>query len=251
MTKKSDRLAVLIDADNVSASIVDGLLEEIAGLGEATVKRIYGDFSSSSVIGPWKDALLRCAIHPIQQFAYTAGKNATDIALIIDAMDLLHSGLYDGFCIVSSDSDFTPLVMRIHESGLPVYGFGEKKTPEPFRNACNKFTYIEVLRKAEATATVSTKVAPCPAAVTPKQEAALPAFVRDVIEKAYDDSGWALLSSVGNYLTKVRSDFDPRLYGCPNSRLSTFVRAFPKQIQIREEKVAGTDMKQIYVRLKG
>src|SRR5690606_17939637 len=140
------RLAVLIDADNAHAAVIEGLLAEIARFGEATVKRIYGDFTSSSSAG-WKKVLNRHAIKPVQQFAYTSGKNATDSTLIIDAMDLLYTRRFDGFCLVSSDSDFTGLALRIREEGLMVYGFGERKTPEAFRNACHKFLFTEVLRQ--------------------------------------------------------------------------------------------------------
>ena len=145
MEKKVLRLAVLIDADNVSASIIEGLLTEIAGIGDVSVKRVYGDFTSS-YNNKWKDTFNKFAIKPMQQFAYTTGKNSTDGTLIIDAMDLLHSGRFEGFCIVSSDSDYTGLAVRIKEEGLQVYGFGRKHTPEAFRNACNKFTFLEVLK---------------------------------------------------------------------------------------------------------
>ena len=142
---RSPRLAVLIDADNASAKIADGLFEEIAKIGEASVRRIYGDFSSARSRG-WADILSKHAIIPQQQFAYTAGKNASDITLVIDAMDLLHSGRFDGFCLVSSDSDFTRLAARIREQGIDVFGFGEQKTPESFRQACRRFVYTENLR---------------------------------------------------------------------------------------------------------
>ncbi|MFN5453125.1 NYN domain-containing protein, partial [Bradyrhizobium sp.] len=146
---RSPRLAVLIDADNASAKIVDGLFEEIAKIGEASVRRIYGDFSSPRS-KPWADTLARHAIVPQQQFAYTTGKNASDITLVIDAMDLLHSGRFDGFCLVSSDSDFTRLAARIREQGIDVFGFGEQKTPESFRQACRRFIYTENLRSDAA-----------------------------------------------------------------------------------------------------
>jgi len=148
------RLAVLIDADNAQASIIEGLLEEIARLGEATVKRIYGDFTSPAS-SQWKKVLNKYAIKPVQQFAYTTGKNATDSTLIIDAMDLLYTRRFDGFCLVSSDSDFTGLALRIREEGLTVFGFGEQKTPEAFRNACHKFIFTEVLRQSTGIKTES------------------------------------------------------------------------------------------------
>lgn len=165
--QRIERLAVLIDADNVSAGVVEDLLKAIADLGEATVKRIYGNFFSS-YLASWKEPLQRHAIKPIQQFAYTTGKNATDSALIIDAMDLLHSGRFDGFCLVSSDSDFTGLARRIREEGLHVYGFGEQKTPEAFRNACHQFICLEGLRKAPALDKKKGK-APSPATTRAKQ----------------------------------------------------------------------------------
>ncbi len=143
------RLAVLIDADNAQAAVIEGLLAEIARFGEATVKRIYGDFTSPASAS-WKKVLQRHAIKPVQQFAYTTGKNATDSTLIIDAMDLLYTRKFDGFCLVTSDSDFTGLAMRLREEGLNVLGFGEKKTPEAFRNACHKFVFTEVLRRVQA-----------------------------------------------------------------------------------------------------
>ncbi|WP_009629878.1 NYN domain-containing protein [Synechocystis sp. PCC 7509] len=145
---KSDRLAVLIDADNATATMIEPLLKEVAKYGTAHVKRVYGDWTSTH-LSSWKDKLNRFAIQPIQQFSYTSGKNSTDSALIIDAMDLLYTNNFNGFCIVSSDSDFTRLACRIRESGLIVYGFGEKKTPEPFQKACDKFTYTENLEETE------------------------------------------------------------------------------------------------------
>ena len=147
MSDDTRRLAVLIDADNASSQIADGLFEEIAKIGEASVRRIYGDFAASRMKG-WSAVLSRHAIIPQQQFAYTPGKNASDIALVIDAMDLLHSGRFDGFCLVSSDSDFTRLAARIREQGTDVYGFGEQKTPESFRQACRRFIYTENLLPA-------------------------------------------------------------------------------------------------------
>src|SRR6201988_443088 len=145
VSENADRLAVLIDADNAQPAIAEGLLAEVAKFGTAHVKRAYGDWTGTSVKG-WKDQLLTQSIQPIQQFAYTTGKNATDAAMVIDAMDLLYSGRFDGFCIVSSDSDFTRLAARLRESGMTVYGFGERKTPKPFLAACDKFVYVENLR---------------------------------------------------------------------------------------------------------
>lgn len=214
---RSARLAVLIDADNASAKIADGLFEEIAKIGEASVRRIYGDFSTQRMKG-WTDILARHAIIPQQQFAYTTGKNASDITLVIDAMDLVHSGRFDGFCLVSSDSDFTRLASRIREEGLDVYGFGEQKTPESFRQACRRFIYTENLlperiapgRGAE---TVAAPLAP-PSAVTP--------MLKRVIDQMESEDGWVNLGTFGKQLQTLYTDFDPRTYG--HKKLSDLVR---------------------------
>jgi uncharacterized LabA/DUF88 family protein len=209
------RLAVLIDADNAQPAIVDVLLAEIAKYGTAHVKRAYGDWTTGNLRG-WKDQLLAQSIQPIQQFAYTRGKNATDAAMVIDAMDLLYSGRFDGFCIVSSDSDFTRLATRIRESGPIVYGFGERKTPKPFVAACDKFIYIENLSYAEG----STEPAGEPLARTTRASAAqlkadttLVSRLRNAVEAASDDDGWAPLASVGQIITNQSPDFDSRTYG--------------------------------------
>lgn len=214
---RSPRLAVLIDADNASAQIADGLFEEIAKIGEASVRRIYGDFSGTRSKG-WADKLQKHAIIPQQQFAYTTGKNASDITLVIDAMDLLHSGRFDGFCLVSSDSDFTRLAARIREQGADVFGFGEQKTPESFRQACRRFIYTENLRPERA---VSGK--PQAAAKPPLQppSAALP-ILEKIIRQMDSEDGWVKLGSVGNQLANLASDFDPRTYGF--AKLSDLVR---------------------------
>jgi uncharacterized LabA/DUF88 family protein len=204
------KLAVLIDADNARPAIVEGLLAEIAKYGTAHVKRIYGDWTKPDLNG-WKEALLRYSIQPIQQFRYTVGKNATDSAMIIDAMDLLYSERFDGFCIVSSDSDFTRLASRIRESGHIVYGFGEHKTPEPFRTACATFIYTEVLVKAtaaEPTAGVQRR-----SAKELRGDAQLMNLLRNAIEAASDDSGWAGLGAIGSIINKQSPDFDSRNYG--------------------------------------
>jgi len=221
------RLAVLIDADNAQASITEGLLAEVAKYGTAHVKRAYGDWTAPNLRG-WKDQLLAQSIQPIQQFAYTTGKNATDAAMVIDAMDLLYSGRFDGFCIVSSDSDFTRLAARLRESGMTVYGFGERKTPKPFVAACDKFVYIENLRFAdadEASGALGAKPAqPKPAtAAQLKGDAALVSLLRNAVEAASDDDGWAPLSSVGNIITNQRPDFDSRSYGY--GKLSDLIKA--------------------------
>ena len=224
-SENAARLAVLIDADNAQPSIIEGLLAEVAKYGTAHVKRAYGDWTGTSLKG-WKDQLLAQSIQPIQQFAYTKGKNATDAAMVIDAMDLLYSGRFDGFCIVSSDSDFTRLAARIRESGLTVYGFGERKTPKPFVAACDKFIYIENLTYDESIAThVGEAAKPVRRATAAqlKGDAALVNLLRNAVEAASDDDGWAALATVGNILTNQRPDFDSRTYGY--AKLSDLIEA--------------------------
>ncbi|NIY65567.1 NYN domain-containing protein [Streptomyces malaysiensis] len=204
------KLALLIDADNAKPAALEELLAEVAKYGTAHVKRAYGDWTGTRLKG-WKNQLLTHSVQPIQQFAYTTGKNATDSAMVIDAMDLLYSGRFDGFCIVSSDSDFTRLAARIRESGLTVYGFGERKTPKPFVAACDKFIYAENL--PSATAPAEAKPAPQTTAAKLKGDTALINLLRQAVEAASDDDGWAHLASVGHIITKQRSDFDSRTYG--------------------------------------
>lgn len=252
------RLAVLIDADNAQASVIEGLLAEVAKYGLASVKRIYGDFTTQQQ-AQWKKVLLKHSISPVQQFAYTSGKNATDSALIIDAMDLMYTGRFDGMCLVSSDSDFTRLAQRLREEGLTVYGFGEHKTPDPFVQACDKFIYTEVLRAeapepAVAPAKPARKVAakkqpaakasmpePAPAAPSPGKAATQPVplgLLRQAIEEASDDEGWAHLGAMGAYLNKIKPNFDPRLYG--QKKLSDLLRKQPKHFSVVErETTAG------------
>lgn len=199
-----DRLALLIDADNANPSRLSELLAEIAKYGTASVRRAYGNWTSGHLSG-WKSGLLDHSIQPIQQFNYTTGKNATDSAMIIDAMDLLYSGRLHGFCIVSSDSDFTRLAARIREQGLIVYGFGERKTPKPFVVACDKFVYTENLGQEEA-----------PSPQPPpklKRDKALDRLLREAVESTSDDTGWANLSAIGSALMRQASDFDARNYG--------------------------------------
>ena len=251
------RLAVLIDADNAQAAVIEGLLAEIARFGEATVKRIYGDFTAQTS-SSWKKVLQRYAIKPVQQFAYTTGKNATDSTLIIDAMDLLYTRKFDGFCLITSDSDFTGLAMRLREEGLTVLGFGEKKTPDAFRNACHKFVFTEVLRAstvaepAEPTQkTVDEPKASPPkpptGATEPKQEFPKQ-FVLTALEQSIDDAGWAHLGTFGSYLTKLQPDFDSRLYGF--KKLSELVKA-KTELFVTEERLApGSTQKVLYVRAK-
>jgi uncharacterized LabA/DUF88 family protein len=223
-SENAARLAVLIDADNAQPSITEGLLAEVAKYGTAHVKRAYGDWTAPNLKG-WKDHLLAQSIQPIQQFAYTRGKNATDAAMVIDAMDLLYSGRFDGFCIVSSDSDFTRLAARLRESALTVYGFGERKTPKPFVAACDKFIYIENLTfdeddddenggDAPAKGVSAKPPRPKPASAAQlKNDHELVNFLRNAVEAASDEDGWAPLSGVGNIITNQRPDFDSRSYG--------------------------------------
>jgi len=266
------RLAVLIDADNAQPSVIEGLLAEVAKYGVASAKRIYGDWTLPN-LKQWKDSLNKHSISPMQQFAYTKGKNSTDSSLIIDAMDLMYTGRFDGFCLVSSDSDFTRLAQRLREGGMMVYGFGEKKTPDAFVQACDKFIYTEVLRAETATPRAATKVPRSATAkpgksaaegvdpdtatagpVTADKRTAIAArgaagnafpfeLVRSAIDDASDDSGWAHLSSIGSYLTKVRPDFDPRLYG--QKKLSDLLRQHPHLFVLEERGSAGA----LYVRL--
>jgi hypothetical protein len=248
------RLAVLIDADNAQPAVIEGLLAEVAKYGVASVKRIYGDFTSTRS-AQWKKALLTHSINPVQQFAYTSGKNATDSSLIIDAMDLLYTRRFDGFCLVSSDSDFTRLAQRLREEGLTVYGFGEQKTPDAFVQACDKFIYTEVLRpeSAEPAKPVETPTPPAKAAkpakpakaASPKKTPDKPSverppppfdLIRQAIEEASDEQGWAQLGAIGTYLTKVRPDFDPRLFG--HKKLSELLKAYPTHFALEERGTA-------------
>jgi len=214
-------LAVLIDADNANPAIIEGLLAEVAKLGIASVKRIYGNWTSNQ-LSSWKEVLLEYSIQPIQQFSYTTGKNATDSAMIIDAMDLLYTGHFSGFCLVSSDSDFTRLASRIREAGLRVYGFGEQKTPRPFVTACDRFIYTEVFRK-KADEPESVAVKPWPAKAL-RSETKLLRLIRDAIDAcASEEDEWALLGPVGSFINKTANDFDPRNYGFV--KLSSLINA--------------------------
>ncbi len=227
--------------------MIEPLLSEIAGLGESIVKRIYGDFTSTQS-AQWKKILNQFSIKPMQQFAYTTGKNSTDSALIIDAMDLLHSGNINVFCLVSSDSDFTGLALRIREAGLLVYGFGEQKTPEAFRNACHKFIFTELLQKpdkSDSNSSSETNSSSDKMASGIKSQKFPTALICEAIEKSSDDSGWAGLGAVGSYLNKVRPDFDARLFGAQNSKLSTLMKMNPKLIELKERQNNGT-----FVRVK-
>lgn len=249
------RLAVLIDADNAQASAIKELLEEIAGLGEATVRRIYGDFTSTNSAS-WKKVLNRHSIKPVQQFAYTTGKNATDGTMIIDAMDLLYTRRFDGFCLVTSDSDFTGLAVRLREEGLQVYGFGEKKTPEAFRNACHKFIFTELLRRQSESETQGADINGTNSAERPTQSIESQAapeihplpekLLLEALEKSADDTGWAHLGTFGSYLQKVQPDFDSRLYGY--KKLSDLVRARVELFETQERKPPGGAGTVLYIR---
>lgn len=210
------KLAVLIDADNAQASVCENLLKEIARFGTAHIKRIYGDWTQPN-LKSWKEELHKHAIQPVQQFSYTSGKNATDSALIIDAMDLLHQSHLDGFCLISSDSDFTRLATRIRENGLVVYGFGEKKTPNPFIVACDQFIFIEnLIPKVEEVATLGTETKKQPKTtknVELSKDKKLKEALRVAVNALSKDSDWAALSGVGGYMIKSDPSFDPRSYG--------------------------------------
>lgn len=238
--EQTPKLAVLIDADNAQPSVADGLINEIAKYGIASVKRAYGDWTQLGLNG-WKAVLLEHSIQPIQQFAYTQGKNATDSAMIIDAMDLLYTARFDGFCLVSSDSDFTKLASRIRESGLVVYGFGEKKSPRPFVTACDKFIYTEVLRAQDdkpAARFDATKL---------KQDTRLVSLLRDAVEACADDSGWASLGPVGSTIAKQSPDFDSRNYGY--SKLGELVAA-TQLFEIDKRQLGSTNSSMIYIKNK-
>ncbi|MCX4188021.1 NYN domain-containing protein [Methylophaga sp. OBS4] len=238
----TDKLAVLIDADNAQPSIVDDLLAEIANYGVASVKRIYGDWTLPGLKG-WKEVLLEHSIQPIQQFAYTKGKNATDSAMIIDAMDLLYTGNFNGFCIVSSDSDFTKLASRIRESGLTVYGFGEQKTPSPFVSACDKFIYTEVLRaKTDESQAIERK-----SSTELRQDTKLVSLLRNAIDASSDESGWSQLGPVGSTIAKQAPEFDPRNYGY--KKLGELVLA-TKLFEVEERQIGDSNTKVLYVRDK-
>lgn len=241
MDQEAHRLAVLIDAENAQLAILPELLAEIAKIGAATVKRVYGDFTSPA-LASWREPLLAHSILPVQQFRNTVHKNASDSALIIDAMDLLHSGKFDGVCIVSSDSDFTRLASRIREEGVLVYGFGERKTPASFIAACNKFTYTEVLRKsAEGTQ--------LPATADKDMfgdDTRLRRQLVDAVESCADESGWAPLGAVGKVVANHVPDFDPRHYGF--KKLSALFEA-TNLFDVKRQGDEGASS--IFVKLKG
>ncbi|MCF8370462.1 MAG: NYN domain-containing protein [Bacteroidales bacterium] len=249
MREKNDlNLAVLIDADNIPYSNIKGMLDEIAKLGVPSIKRIYGDWTKPTVSG-WKPALLEHAITPIQQYSYTSGKNATDSAMIIDAMDILHSQKVDGFCLVSSDSDFTRLAIRLRESGMLVIGIGEKKTPKPFIVACDKFIYIEIIgAKEEPKATEASTPTPAPAPTFDKIDNKLIKLLKSTVEDIADDNEWAFLAEVGALIIKKKPDFDPRNYGFP--KLTPLIKSLKKHFIVDEREVEKTHIKHIYVKTR-
>ena len=244
------RIAVLIDADNVSDKYISFIFDEISNYGIPTYKRIYGDWTTPQNAA-WKKVLLNYSIAPIQQYSYTKGKNATDSALIIDAMDILYSGNEDGFCIVSSDSDFTRLAARLREAGMFVVGMGEQKTPSPFIAACEKFKYLEVL----ASSTEDAQKAPAerPAAEKTGQKSSMASLLQvtrameAIVKDISDDDGWAFLGAVGNLLNKRYPDFDSRNYGYP--KLSQLVESL-KQFDIDRRPTSNPHIRHAFIRLK-
>ena len=245
------KLAVLIDADNVPFSNVKGMMEEIAKYGTPTTKRIYGDWTKLPDKG-WKSVLLEHAITPIQQYGYTTGKNATDSAMIIDAMDILYSGKVDGFCLVSSDSDFTRLATRLRESGMKVIGIGEKKTPNPFIVACDRFIYIEVIDGAKKK---KTKTSTIPEERKKEEKTSLSKIdvdtidiIESSIEDIAEDDGWAFLGDVGNLIVKKKPEFDPRNYGF--TKLTPLMKSLTNFIDIDERESDKKGIKHVYVKLK-
>lgn len=234
------RLALLIDADNASPAVIVGLLSEISKYGVLTVKRAYGDWTTPN-LGGWKNSLLDHSIVPIQQFRYTVGKNATDTAMIIDAMDILYSGNVDGFCLVSSDSDFTRLASRLRESGLVVYGFGERKTPNAFVSACDKFTFVDILTDPSETP----KKTAATAAAKFKRDTALINLLRSAIETSADEGGWAELGVVGKQISSQKPDFDSRHHGF--GKLSSLLDAIDL-FELRRESSTDKAHTSVFVR---
>lgn len=242
------RLAVLIDADNVPYSHIKEMLEEIAKSGTPTIKRIYADWTRPTLAG-WKNVLLENAITPIQQYSYTTGKNSSDSALIIDAMDILYSEKVDGFCIVSSDSDFTRLATRLREAGMKVIGIGEKKTPSPFIKACDKFVYIEILKSIKQATKESGKPSKVKTESHPLNrvdEALIRLLTESVIDLA-DESGWTFLGELGNFILKKKTDFDPRNYGF--TKLLPLIKS-TNRFEIDQRETGNKNIKHIYIKTK-
>lgn len=247
-TGKDPRLAVLIDADNIPYANVKEMLEEIAKYGTPTFKRIYGDWTKPTVSG-WKTVLLEHAITPVQQYAYTTGKNATDSAMIIDAMDILYSGRVDGFCIVSSDSDFTRLATRLREAGMKVIGIGEKKTPRAFISACEKFIYLEIL-KPQSDTSVEKKSKSKGKSRSKSVEDVGPKLIKsiaDSINDLGDENGWAFLGELGNLLIKKQPNFDPRNYGY--NKLHQLIKSID-EFEVDQRDTGNKNIKLVYVRIR-
>jgi uncharacterized LabA/DUF88 family protein len=251
-TIKDLRLAVLIDADNVPYANVKQMFEEIAKYGTPTFKRIYADWTRPTVSG-WKKVLLENAITPVQQYSYSKGKNSSDSAMIIDAMDILYSGKVDGFCIVSSDSDFTRLAIRLREAGMKVIGIGEKKTLIPFITACDKFIYIEILKEEEPVQEEEQKNRPrekqTPKKATPidKIDSELVKLLRDNIADIADENGWAYLGNLGSQILKKKPDFDSRNYGYP--KMLPLIKSLDK-FDFDERESGRGNTKHVYVKIK-
>ena len=248
-----DKLAVLIDADNVPYKNVKEMLEEISRSGTPTIKRIYADWTKPTVSG-WKNVLLENAITPIQQYSYTTGKNSSDSALIIDAMDILYSEKVTGFCIVSSDSDFTRLATRLREAGMMVMGFGEKKTPKPFISACDKFIYLEILNDTEDSEKESENIATIKPEKTKRKKEPLSKvdsrnikLITESINDLGDEDGWTFLGNLGSFILKKKPDFDPRNFGFP--KLLPLIKSIGK-IEIDERETGVKNIRHIYVRVK-
>lgn len=244
-----DKLAVLIDADNVSYANVKEMLEEISKNGTPTIKRIYADWTKLTVSG-WKNVLLENAITPIQQYSYTTGKNSSDSAMIIDAMDILYSEKVNGFCIVSSDSDFTRLATRLREAGMTVIGFGERKTPQPFISACDKFIYLEILKAV----VIETDDSKKQNAKQKRKEEPLSKvdsktikLITDSVNDLADESGWAFLGNLGSYILKMKPDFDSRNYGFP--KLLPLIKDINK-FEIDERETGKGKIRHIYLKEK-
>lgn len=268
------RIAVLVDADNVPYAHVKGMLEEISRYGTPTIKRIYGDWTSSNLSG-WKKVLLENAIIPIQQYGYTVGKNSTDSAMIIDAMDILYTGQVNGFCLVSSDSDFTRLAMRLREAGMRVLGMGEKKTPTPFIAACDRFIYLEILNaekeeqkeeqreenknegrsarrrsrpKAAAADSTASESEEAERAKIGRVDASLIKLIASSVDDIADENGWAFLGDVGNLIQKKQPSFDSRNYGY--RKLTQLIQATGK-FEIDQRETANNHIKHVYIRQIG
>jgi uncharacterized LabA/DUF88 family protein len=247
---KDEKLAVLIDADNVPYAYIKEMLDEIAKYGNPTIKRIYADWTKPTVSG-WKGVLLENAITPVQQYSYTSGKNSSDSALIIDAMDLLYSGKVNGFCIVSSDSDFTRLATRLREAAMFVIGIGEKKTPRPFITACDKFIYIEILKKEQKPEAIEKQhkqsKPKTESSSVNKVDRALIDLIKNSIDEISDDSGWAFLGVLGNFIIKKKTDFDPRNYGFP--KLFPLIKSIG-EFEIIEKETGENNIRHIYLKNK-